>query len=78
MWLDLEGAELQVLSYGVELLNTVKVIYVETNFCKFREGNTLFYQLDVFLKQQGFFLLHHVGWPTFQGDALCVNRQLLD
>lgn len=32
MWLDMEGAELQMLSAAPQILKTVKVIFIETNF----------------------------------------------
>jgi FkbM family methyltransferase len=54
MWLDMEGLELVVLKSAKEILKSVKVIYTEINFQKFRENNTMYYELREWLEKQGF------------------------
>lgn len=80
-WLDLEGAELQVLSSSPNFLNNLKVIYTETNFRKFRKGMSQFDELYKLLTDNDFILVGH--WYSedaggkFQGDALFVRNELI-
>jgi 2-O-methyltransferase len=53
MWLGLEGMELQVLMSSPEILDTVKVIYTQTNFYEFRVHMTQYKDLREFLKKNG-------------------------
>lgn len=78
MWLDLEGYELQVLKSSPTILNTVKSIYVETNFYEFRKGMTQFSELKEFLEKNGFLLLSHGFYVGLQGNAIFVKTQLFD
>jgi FkbM family methyltransferase len=74
MWLDLEGFELQLLKSSPEILKTVKVIYTETNFFKFRKGTTAFGSLKYFLEKNGFKLIAHWYNEGLQGDAIFVRE----
>ena len=74
MWLDLEGAELRILSSSPQVLANTQLIYVETNFQHFREGMTQFQDLRSFLESQGFCLLSHWYRQNFQGDALFIRN----
>lgn len=76
MWLDLEGYELQFLQSSPEILNTVKVIYAETNFKEFRKGMTQYSQLKDFLEKSGFRLLSHWYSRGLQGDAIFIKNEL--
>lgn len=78
MWLDLEGAELQVLSNALRILSTVKAIYVETNFYEFREGMTQYADLKEFLEKNEFRLLAHSYHQGLQGNAIFVRSTLFD
>jgi 2-O-methyltransferase len=77
MWLDLEGFELQFLSSSPNILNTVSVIYAETNFFKFREGTTQFKDLKRFLTANGFTMVAHWYNEGLQGDAVFVRNTLV-
>lgn len=77
MWLDLEGFESQFLSSSPDILSTVKVIYTETNFFKFREGTTQFYDLKRLLASHGFTLIAHWYNEGLQGDAVFVRTSEL-
>jgi hypothetical protein len=74
MWLDLEGAELRILSSSPQILANTQLIYVETNFQHFREGMTQFRDLRNFLESQGFCLLSHWYRENLQGDALFIRN----
>jgi len=76
MWLDLEGYELQVLKNSPRILKTVKAMYVETNFFRFREGMTQYRDLKTFLEKHGFKLLAHGYYERLQGNAVFVREDL--
>ncbi len=78
MWLDLEGFEVQMLKSSPEILKTVKVIYTETNFFRFRKGTTMYTVLHKFLKEQGFTLVAHWYNEGLQGDAIFVREELVN
>jgi hypothetical protein len=82
MWLDMEGYEMQMLKSSPQILNTVKAMYVETNFHIFRKGTTQYGALRKFLEKQGFRLLAH-GYLAledkgYQGNAIFVRSDLFD
>ena len=74
MWLDLEGLELQVLESSPKILETVKIIYTETNFFEFRKGTTQYGQLEKFLLKNGFTMVAHWYNKGLQGDALFIRK----
>ncbi len=76
MWLDLEGLELQILKCSPKILKTVKVIYTETNFYKFRKGTTKYKDLRAFLQKSGFKVLAHWYNENLQGNAIFVRQEL--
>jgi FkbM family methyltransferase len=76
MWLDIEGSELAVLKSSPEILKTVKVIYTETNFYKFRKGTALFKDLKTFLTKSGFKLVVHWYTPKIQGNAIFAKNSI--
>jgi len=78
MWLDLEGYELHVLKSSPKILSTVKAMYVETNFYKFRKGMTLYKDLRNFLEKKGFKLLAHGYYKGYQGNAIFVREDLFN
>lgn len=76
MWLDMEGMELQVLKSSPEILDTVKVIYTETNMYPFRIGTTGYQELRSFLESSGFKLLSHWYLKGLQGDAIFIRSEI--
>lgn len=76
MWLDLEGLEQQVLQSSPRILESVKVIYTETNFIPFRMGTTQYKELRAFLEKSGFKLLAHWYVETSQGEAIFVKNEI--
>lgn len=74
MRLDVRGSELQVLRSSPEILRTVKVLYINTNFFAFRSGTTLYQDLKNFLTQSGFTLLSHWYKEGLEGSAIFVNN----
>jgi hypothetical protein len=54
LWIDVEGAELQVFRGATRVLATVKLIHVEVSFRPMQLGKPLFWELSRYLKDQGF------------------------
>jgi FkbM family methyltransferase len=54
LWIDVEGAELQVLRGATRVLPSVKLIHVEVSFRPMQVGKPLFWELARYLKSQGF------------------------
>ena len=77
IWLDTEGAELQILSCATDFLHEVRVISTEVNFQEFRAGMTQFSQLYEFLTKQNFSLKYIWAHPKWQGVAMFVNNRFL-
>lgn len=75
MWLDLEGLELQVLKSSPKILETVRALYVETNFKEFRKGMTQYGELKNFLEKSRFKLVAHWYAEGFQGNALFAKKE---
>lgn len=56
MWLDMEGAELEMFKGASKILKTVKAISLELSFIEGRNGMALFPEILAFLEQSGFSL----------------------
>lgn len=54
--LDTQGTELDILQSGERLLNSVLGVSVETNFHAFYKGQSLFADVDAYLRARGFSL----------------------
>lgn len=78
IWLDTEGAELQILSCATDFLSDVRVISTEVNFQEFRSGMAQFSQLYEFLTKQNFSLKYIWGNPKWQATAMFLNNRFLD
>lgn len=57
IWIDVQGAELDVFKGAVETLKNVKVILTEAGLQPYYEGQSLKPEIDQFLKEQGFYEL---------------------
>lgn len=57
MWLDIQGSELDALKCGLDILKTVKVIYMEVEFVEAYEGQALFEDIKSWLEENNFKLL---------------------
>jgi len=66
---DTQGTELDVLRGGGELLNSVLAVELEVEFVPQYIGQSLFSDVDIFMRQQGFMLrgLRRTNWRT-KGD----------
>jgi len=78
IWLDAEGAELQILSCATDFFHSVRVISTEVNFQQLRVGMTQFSELYNFLLKHNFSLKYIWAHPRWQGVAMFVNNRFLD
>lgn len=75
-WLDMEGAELLMLTNSPQMLATIKAIYIEVNFQEFRKTMAQYAAVKEFLNQQGFeliFITPHSSYDV-QANALFVRK----
>lgn len=56
MWLDMEGAELEMFKGSSQILKTVRAISLELSFIEARTGVSLFPEILAFLEKSGFTL----------------------
>lgn len=54
LWIDVEGAELQVVRGATHVLADVRLIHAEVSFRPMQLGKPLFWEISRFLKKQGF------------------------
>jgi len=75
MWMDLQGAELIALKSLGEFLPSVKVIHTELEVNPIYEGQCVFDDVDLFLKENDFDL-HYVESPIaqFGTDFIYLNN----
>ena len=84
IWLDVEGAELNVLKAGINIaginiLRTVKVIHTEVNFKEFWYGIALFKELKEWLEEKNFKIIwRSTQKETFQANIVFVNSECID
>lgn len=74
MWLDMEGNEISALKGGMDLLKTVKLIYIEVNFNKFWENCALYEDVKSFFEQNGFDEIWADIVPHWHGNILFARR----
>lgn len=73
-WLDAEGAELEILRGGQELLKTTKVVRIEMSHQEFRVNGVLFDDIYRFLIEQQFELATLWGNPKWQSNGIFVRQ----
>jgi len=78
IWLNIGGAELRVLKSMPELIETVKVVLVETHDREFRQGMGLFDEVRSFLEQYDVKLIHQWMIPNYQGYSLFMKQGLVE
>ena len=60
--IDIQGGELEVFKNGVNLLKNCLVIHTEVKFLPMYEGQPLFSEVELFLRELGFVftVFHHL------------------
>ena len=78
---DLQGYELEALKGAKQLLSRTKLILIEVEFVPLYKEQPLFGDVDVFLRNQGLFLLNlyelwtHPDGQLTSGDAIYLNSR---
>jgi FkbM family methyltransferase len=73
LWLDAQGAELQILESGVSTLNSVSAIYTEVSIVQNYSGGTLYRDLASWLRVHGFKpVIERIAWAD-GGNVLFVR-----
>jgi FkbM family methyltransferase len=70
--IDVQGAELEVLSGGSTALRTTQIIDIEVSKQEIYEGGALFQDLETLLKSRGFLRLTFAPW---HGDVIYIKAQ---
>jgi FkbM family methyltransferase len=79
--LDLQGYEMEALKGAERSLPSTKLILIEVEFIPLYENQPLFGDIDVFLRERGFFLLNlyelwtHPDGQLTSGDAIYLNSR---
>lgn len=74
MWLDMEGNELNALKAGLNILDTVQVIYTEVNLQPFWQGSVQYEELKKFLEEKSFVEIWKDIVPHWHGNVLFVKE----
>lgn len=75
LWLDIQGAELEVLRSSSNLLRATRLVFVEVNFLEVYKGAGLWKDLRAYMNSMGFELLIEPAPSEMgQGNALFINR----
>ena len=67
LWIDVEGAELQVFAGGTAVLQSVKLIHVEVSFRPMQVGKPLFWEICDHLQKCNFAFYGFTEVSTFRG-----------
>ncbi len=76
LWLDLQGAGLDVMRGSVKSLNIVNLTHLEVNRRAFYKSGATFPEVDSFLETAGFELLK-LRMPFLSGNALYLKKKSL-
>ncbi len=76
VWADLQGAELQAFVGMGKLLDTVKVIHTELEINPMYTGQSLFKDVDPFLREKGFVRVQGDIRAQYGTDFIYVNKLL--
>jgi FkbM family methyltransferase len=76
--IDIQGAELLALEGAVETLKYIEAVISEVNFAELYEGCALIWQIDEFLKEQGFRRrFTTTPWHPSWGDAFYIRQPVI-
>jgi FkbM family methyltransferase len=70
--IDVQGAELEVLSGATQALLSTQIIDIEVSKQEIYEGGALFSEIDAFLNKLGFLRLTYAPW---HGDVIYIKPQ---
>lgn len=76
--LETQGMELQILQSSPNIVQTAKIIYLETYFFPYRENMTNYIKLKKYLDKAGFVLLTHWYREGLSGHAIFLSREIYE
>jgi FkbM family methyltransferase len=76
VWADLQGAELQAFKGLGKMLKSVKVIHTELEINPMYNGQSLFKDVDPFLRENGFIRVYGNTSAQYGTDFIYVNRMV--
>ncbi len=75
--LDVQGAELNILTSGIETLKKTKLVLTEVSITEMYRGGCLYFELDEFLRQNGFIIHTQISNYNNEGtkyfDIVYIN-----
>lgn len=81
IWIDVQGAELDVFEGAKETLRDVKCIFTEVGLKPYYEGQSLKEQIDFFLTEKNDFVeikeAFELNGSEYEGNAIYVRKDLL-
>lgn len=77
MWLDMQGAEFDMLKSAPNILKTVKLIFMEVAFAQTYKNIPLYQEVRAWLESQGFVVIFDetCGAAKAEGNALFIRVQ---
>lgn len=76
LWMDVQGAEGRVLEGLGERLSDLRCLHMEVEFFEIYKGQSLFGDVDPWLRARGFRLLGFTSYSRFAADALYVRADI--
>ncbi len=75
LWIDAQGAELDILTNAGTILASVKVIHLEVSVMELYEGSALFNEVRAFLEEKGFVVFEEIGLEQM-GDVVFIRKAI--
>ncbi len=76
LWMDVQGAEGRVLEGLGERLSDLRCLHMEIEFFEIYKGQSLFGDVDPWLRARGFRLLGLTSYSRYAADALYVRADI--
>jgi FkbM family methyltransferase len=80
IWIDVQGAELNVFKSGDKILNNTKVIFTEVGLKPYYDGHSMQSDIDSFLKSKGFVEIEdsfELNGFDYEANTIYVNKKYL-
>ncbi len=75
MWLDMQGYEITALEAGLNILGTVKTIFIEVSLVEMYENAPLLHEIEAWMNKHGFALFKNYMRPgEMYGEALFIRE----
>lgn len=75
MWLDMQGAELDVLKAAPNIVKKTKMIYLEVAYIHLYKNSHLFDEVRSWFESQGFILIFSEATSAAEGNALFMRKE---